>query len=204
MIIFDFDGVLSDSFGILYKINKESADRVGISLSKKEYKSFFKGNIHKTRKILFKGDLEKSRRFSEARENFFSLYYTSENVKLFKFVPYLIKKLNKKTELFIVSSSPKKFVADILEKNKLISYFRGIIGVGVWGKRRIIQNYLGETKSIDCSYFVTDTVGDIKEAKGLGIKIVVVGWGFHSLGALRKFDPDFFVNNYNDLEKILL
>ncbi len=204
MIIFDFDGVLLNSFDTLYKINKKSASGVGITLSKKDYKNFFKGNIHKTRSRIFKGDLEKSRKFGEARENLYNRYYNSENVKLFEFAPFLIKRLSKKTKVYIVSSSPKEFIEDILEKNGLKSYFNGITGTNIEGKRKTIQNYLEQAEDSGDSYFITDTVGDIKEVKGLDIKVVAVGWGFHSLKTLLKPGPDYAAYNYDDLEKILV
>ena len=46
LIIFDFDGVLADSFDSFFPLLRDAAKSVGFSLTKKQYRDFFLGNVH--------------------------------------------------------------------------------------------------------------------------------------------------------------
>ena len=50
----------------------------------------------------------------------------------------------------------------------------------------------------DC-LFITDTLGDLKEAAEVNIKTVAVTWGFHSLKTLEKGNPWVIVNTSQEL-----
>ncbi|MEI8270921.1 MAG: hypothetical protein WCG45_06165 [bacterium] len=62
LVIFDFDGVLVDTLGIVYTINKE----IHQDLSIEEYKSFFEGNINFA--------VRKDGTKKKSHPNFFDLY----------------------------------------------------------------------------------------------------------------------------------
>ena len=51
--------------------------------------------------------------------------------------------------------------------------------------------------------FVTDTVGDVREAQELGIRSVAVTWGFHSAERLAEVSPDVVVESVEELGRVL-
>ena len=52
LLIFDFDGVLADSFNCFYPMNKDAMASIGILLSEEEYRNLFLENIHQSFKDL--------------------------------------------------------------------------------------------------------------------------------------------------------
>ena len=52
--------------------------------------------------------------------------------------------------------------------------------------------------SDDC-VFVTDTLGDLREAKNAGLNCLAVTYGFHSKGTLKKGNPAGFIKTPEDI-----
>ncbi len=53
-------------------------------------------------------------------------------------------------------------------------------------------------KSTEC-IFVTDTLGDLREAKKMGINSFAVTYGFHKESVLQKGNPDCFIRKPEDI-----
>jgi len=54
------------------------------------------------------------------------------------------------------------------------------------------------------TFYIGDTVGDIKEGKLAKVKTIAVTWGFHKKELLKKQNPDFIVDSIEDLENIYI
>jgi phosphoglycolate phosphatase len=52
------------------------------------------------------------------------------------------------------------------------------------------------------TFYVGDTVGDIKEARLAGVKTVAVTWGWHNKERLEMASPDYVIETPDDLLKI--
>jgi|GEM_PF-4000719 len=48
--------------------------------------------------------------------------------------------------------------------------------------------------------FVTDTLGDVKEASKLGIKIIAETFGFHNRERLQLGEPYMIVDSWDEIE----
>ena len=75
VVIFDFDGVLADSFHVLYHLNAFALQRVGLSLTESGYRWMFTGNIHERLRLLI-GDKSKWQKCREIKERYFDDYYS--------------------------------------------------------------------------------------------------------------------------------
>ncbi len=185
-VIFDFDGVICDSFDIAYGINKMIYE----NLSVEEYKDFFNGNLYGHEKVTRKA----SRRYFELQEEVFCGLKIEENVK------GELSKLKERYELFIISSN-KKLLLERYFKDNNVSVFREILGVDE-GKSKIekfkilFERYGFGAK--DC-VFVTDTLGDILEANKVNVKSVAVDFGFHDKERLEKGSPERIVSSFEDI-----
>ena len=51
--------------------------------------------------------------------------------------------------------------------------------------------------------FISDTAGDILEAKKAGVPTVAVTWGYHPIETLEKVKPDHIANNIEELKELL-
>src|SRR3989344_3967487 len=167
-IIFDFDGVLSDSFDQYYRLNRDALASVGIELSEDHYRDLFNDNIHKGFLELIKND-ELIKKFYDFKKNEINNYQKSIN--FFSEAVEFIKALPSDLRLGIVSAAPKKYIEQMLINEGIDSKFQYISGNWHPTKENAIREGLELTQSkIDDSLLISDTAGDILVAKEIGLK----------------------------------
>lgn len=187
-IIFDFDGVLADSFETLFSLNSAAMRRIGRPLSRKGYRDLFIGNIHHGLKRLIKDD-DRRAEFNRFKKKEFARYYS--RAVLFPFAKKWAASLSKTRRLAIVSSTRKRFILKLLRKNRAERHFTAVFGSTAHSKEKeltLAASRIGAKG--EKILFITDTVGDIKVGKKLGLDTIAVTWGFHGAGLLRKAGPD--------------
>ena len=202
LILFDFDGVIVDSFDSVYKINKKAAEFVSKKISKKDYINFFKGKFHKNLHNHLQLNKDENKKFLQQKYNVFEGEYLKSG--LFSFAPDMIEKLSKEASMAIISSAPSETIQKLLEINNLTKKFYNIFGMNKKGKVENIKKCMIDT-SVDAknTFFITDTIGDVRDAKKVGVKTIAVTWGFHNEDMLRDSNPDYIVHNYNEILDIV-
>ncbi len=205
VIIFDFDGVLADSFDYLYSLIKDGMKHIGLSFTKDQYRDLFIGNIHQGFKNFINDEI-KYPAFAEFRKaNFDRNYYNEERgVKLFPEAPAFLKKISKKYILTIASSGQKITLETLLKKNRIRSLFSLILANTATTKEETMKEILNKFRvNPRQTFFITDTVGDIKAAKKIGLKTIAVTWGFHNINYLVTAKPDNIASSFKILESML-
>lgn len=208
LVIFDFDGVIVDSFDVWYKINAYAFRRaLDKNLTRNQYRDCYMNELNNGLKALASGKkaYQKLKNFKNAhREEFFLKYYSK--VKLFPFIKSLIYKLKElNVKLVIVTSSTNPAgVMNLLKKFKLDKNFTVALSSEGESKiaylKRIMTTFNSKPKDI---FFITDTYNDVKWGNKVGIKTIGVLWGFHSKQILIKAKPDFIVKDYKDIIRII-
>jgi len=185
-IIFDFDGVIHDTFDIAYSINKIIYN----DLSTKEYRDFFNGNIYGHKKIT----KEASNKYFELQEKAFNGLIIREDIK------EELLKLKEKYELFIISSN-RKMVLEKYFKDNDVLVFREILGAdeseSKVEKFKILFNKYDF--GVDDCVFVTDTLGDLLEANKVNVKSIAVDFGFHDRRRLEKGFSCEIISRFKDI-----
>ena len=151
-LIFDFDGVIHDTFDLAYNTNKE----VIPGLSKDDYRDLFNGNIYKNKKITE----ESARLFFKAQNKKFKKLVIKEEIK------NDILELKDIYQLFIVSSNMEVTLNDYLLRNNLEFAFKEVLGFES-GESKIKKFKIITDRYnliLDDCFFITDTLGDIMEA----------------------------------------
>jgi phosphoglycolate phosphatase-like HAD superfamily hydrolase len=200
IIIFDFDGVISDSVKVVYDMNKEAVEAIGKELSMEQYLSCFEGHINqRLQKFLNLSDEEKGVLVAH-KARLFPKYYTPENVKLFDFAEKLVVEASKLGELWIVSSCPGDLIKNLLDSYSLTKYFTNINGQNTRPKNEVFKSAFENNKGSKV-FFITDTTGDIKETRNLDFKMlnIAVTWGFHSAELLKSENPDLLTSNPDEI-----
>jgi len=188
LILFDFDGVLVDTLGVAFNINVE----VMPDLSLETYKSFFEGNIHDA---IASG---KKKRIPDFDDKFRS--YTRE-LKIPEALKKVLQSLSSSNIITIVSSSSTNIIKEIITREKVDTYFSDVFGGDVHTNKVTKIKTLLEKYGISPgkAVFITDTLGDILEAKACGVKSIAVSWGFHDLNRLEKGNPFKIVHTPEEL-----
>lgn len=174
LIIFDFDGVIIDSWEHAYVGNL----RTFPNLKPEQHRNFFNGNIHEElRKMpepLYSHE-DQQKWWEEVHS------VTKNKLPVFDGIKEVIKKLSENYILSINTSSDSASTKNYLKENN-IDFFDSIYGTEISKSKvekfnKILNYYNVEAK--DC-FFITDTVGDIKEANVLSIPTILVTWGYQT------------------------
>ncbi len=195
-IIFDFDGVIHDTYELAYQINVEV---LGKDLTHEQYRDFFNGNIFE--RVVVDKEREKT-----AFENFFKLQNEAfKNFKIDGNIKSNLEELAKKYSLFIISSNQEEALNIYFQNNKFTHIFKEIMGAETHQSKVEKFKYLFEKyklQSEDC-VFVTDTLGDILEGNKAGIRTVAVDFGFHGRDRLEKGNPFKIVSSFDEVVKVI-
>ncbi len=103
----------------------------------------------------------------------------------------VIKELAHRYTLIIISSTISSSISQFLERQGLADVFKEVLGNDVEKSKvkkinDVLRRYdIKPTETV----FVTDTLGDIKEAKACGVESIAVTWGYHSTTTLEKGNP---------------
>ncbi|MSR71298.1 MAG: HAD family hydrolase [Candidatus Taylorbacteria bacterium] len=180
IVIFDFDGVIVDSFTFCHRISNSISE-----VTQDEYRSRFEGNINDA--------TQKACAHLPPSEINFSAEYDKEIVKC---VPHAeiveaIKELLKNYQLAIISSTDSWSIDEFLKSHGIRECFSDILGNDVDKSKVKKINMLFAKYSVLPAdmIFITDTLGDIKEAKHCNVASIGVTWGFHKKERLQKEKP---------------
>ena len=193
-IIFDFDGVIEDTF----EFHREKVRLfTGVKFSKKDFQDLHNGNIFSNGSPLLKDvDWIKYQKF---------VHQDLVKIKIKKQIKKSLEKLSKKYELFIVSSGSSKNITTYLKNNKLDHIFKDIIGIEV-NRAKVDKFHFLFNKyhfsNLDC-VFITDTLGDILEANKMKIPVIAVNFGYHSRSTLKKGGTCKIVSKFEDLPLVI-
>ncbi len=191
-IIFDFDGVIHDTYEMAYQIDREAS---GGNLTREQHRDFFDGKIFE--KVVIDEEKEKaeSDKFYELQKEAFKYLKIDENIK------NNLEKLFKDYNLFIVSSNWEETLNDYFQSNNFTHIFKEILGAETHRSKVEKFKYLFEKYTLvadDC-IFVTDTLGDILEGNKVGVKTIAVDFGFHKRDRLEKGKPFKIVSSFDEV-----
>jgi len=99
-----------------------------------------------------------------------------------------LKELGGDYTLIVISSTFTSPIGQYLQKYNLAHYFDEIMGGDVHKSKATKINMVLEkykVTSADC-VFITDTLGDMKEAAACDVKSIGVTWGFHERERLER------------------
>lgn len=190
-IIFDFDGVLVDTYKIVYDINKKSDPQ----MNDEEFRAMFDINYYdfkRPRERKFNVDFFKE--FSKHEE---SIIINKQN-------RLTLKNLSKENNLSINSSNINDVLKRILNNNNVLDLFFKLYGADVHKSKvekfKMIFTELDTTP--EKCLFVSDTVGDILEAHKVGVKsLAYVGFeGFHPKDYIKQANPYGYIENLSEIE----
>jgi phosphoglycolate phosphatase len=194
-VVFDFDGVLADSF----EFHRERVGKfIGCDLSIQEYKDIHNGNF-------FDEDLNK--KFKGVNwQDYRDLIYDEQIVwDLDENIREVVKFLSNNYDLSIITSAGTRNIEGCLGHNSLSDCFQDILGAESSVLKTDRFKYLFKKYNLvpDDFIFVTDTLGDIKEANEVDVKSIAVDFGFHDKETLKKGNPLKIISNFNEISDII-
>lgn len=198
-IIFDFDGVIADTFDIALQLSREMD---GHPFTPEEYRRLFDGNLFAV------ADTMKLPTFAtDERRRYFAKIY-GERIHHGLVYPGMTDVLAHcagRSLLHIVSSGGETVIRGVLAAANCEKYFDKILGFETHSSKVHKFRMLGvDENEADNHLFITDTLGDLLEAKEVGMPAIAVSWGYHDASRLSRGNPRAIVHTPNELLKAIL
>ncbi|MBI2630698.1 HAD family hydrolase [Candidatus Nomurabacteria bacterium] len=196
LVIFDFDGVLANTIELSYTIH--TAKNPNMTLE--HFKEYSNGNFYEN----YNKAVKEGRHIPA--DDFYGDYKKGLDIlTIDKILHDSILFLSKKYKLVIISSTNSSFINDFLANENLSGYFADILGADVHTSKALKIKTVLEKYKLDPSncVFVTDTLGDIKEARECSVQSIAVTWGLHDKSILEKGNPVKIIDNPQDLVGVI-
>jgi phosphoglycolate phosphatase len=202
-IIFDFDGVIADTFPFAalaaMEINEELKLLTAEKINPEDFRSIDMEDFTKKFKI------------SKIKMLLFILKYRKrlnkeiKNTPTFSDLPQTLRELRSKgVKLGIVTSNQKNIVQQFLEFNDLELFDFIYATLNLFHKEKALLRSIKKFKlNKEETIYVGDETRDIKAAKAAGLKIASVTWGYNFESKLTEYKPDFIINRPKDLLSLI-
>lgn len=197
LVVFDFDGVLFDGFKQVWKILRRIFKKHGFTkvLTADDFKKLFLKNFYvSTEELGF--DIINT---PGLKEEIIEQVNKEFDPPLFNGMEDVVKSLSDKAVLAIESSNFEPVMRRMLRKEGLEKNFTHVVGADKIASKTERLKMLTEKIHPEKVVFVTDTVGDIEEAKTIGIPVIAVTWGYHNYRQLKKAQPLCIVRKPEEL-----
>jgi len=204
LVIFDFDGTITDTLSFAIKICNLLAPRYNYDLITDENIDFLRGKSAQ--------EVIKASGIPFYKIPMVAISFQKEFAKIidalepFKGISTMLKNLKNHFELGILTSNSKYNVNFFLENHKLNDIFSFVISNrGLFGKSKLLKKII-ENKNLKNNevIYIGDETRDIEAAHRCKIKAISVTWGLNTKEVLENFLADYIVKTPLELENLLL
>lgn len=203
LIIFDWDGTLMDSIGLIVDAMRYAAEKHGLTVTDDATKSIIGIALVDAFPMLFPNDSDKH---DDLLANY-SEYYVKhcDNDKLFDGIKELIQDLHAQGKtLAIATGKKRKGLQRVLPNSGIEPFFTTTKTADeTAGKPNplMLQTILSETgKSIEEAIFVGDSIHDIRMANNINMDSIAVSYGCEKADVLAKENPTLIVDSVEQLK----
>lgn len=208
-VIFDLDGTLVQTRVASWEIFRRINERFELGVDRPEqYFELFQGNVYASIRKLCRDEAHAD----EVKEAFLQLLRDEYTPPLVPGVGDVVRRLAAECTLAVMSSNATQVLRRVLESNSLAFCFAHVFGGDVTpDKRAAMRAFLadggsgfGRRCSADydeasrqvepdgaSTVLVTDTAGDVRDAVEVGIRVIGVAWGMHTVEELTAAGAEF-------------
>lgn len=209
LLVFDLDGTLIDSkLDIANSVNEALVYCDLPKLPIPQITAYIGNGVpHLIRSAL--GENETEQNYENAVSRFRSYYYEHllDQTVLYPAVKKTLKKLGDYSKV-LFTNKPGDYSLKILEGLGISSFFLEVIGSDSKFPKKpnpagLIHLIEKHSSTTDTSLIIGDSSLDIQTGKSAGVETCAVSYGFVSRSELIKFKPDYLIDRFSDLLKII-
>ena len=191
-IIFDFDGVIADTHDINWALSQEHDE----TATYEDFLAHHDGNVFAEPRIKFK---------EENLHLFYSEYQKRLTTSHLKQAIGPLTRLGEQYSLYVISSTSEVVIQEVLLQSEVLSFFKRTMGAETHKSKVEKFKMLMETEDVtpENTIFVTDTLGDIKEAHKVHIRTIAETFGFHSRTRLEQGSPFKILDSWSEIENTI-
>ncbi len=197
--LFDFDGTLTDSMPAVLKIMDIVFEEYKFKIDKKVIVDILKDQgvkkVFKEFKIPFYKIPGLVKKYRTEYKKEIPFLKPAEGIKA-----AIIKLKDAGVKIGIITSNGRNNVIQFLKFNQLNIFDYICADVRIFGKSKAIKKTIKLNKLDPSNTFLMgDETRDIEAAKKAGVKSVAITWGFQTGTSLQKENPDYILNNPDEL-----
>jgi phosphoglycolate phosphatase len=205
-VVFDFDGVIADSFKIYTDcINKEISSYFNINTTFEDISLLLRNsNKHDLIKKYVKSKFKILSIILKIRWKILRKY---KDVKIFTGIKEILNELkNNGYHLILLSSNWKINIKPITDKYNITNLFEyTFYGANSLDKKKCLENMLKKLKINKKEIiYIGDEVTDIIACKKIGCPIMAVSWGFNCEKYLQNYNPIFIAKTPLDIINFII
>ena len=207
LIIFDWDGTLMDSVGLIVDAMRYAAENHGLTVTDDATKSIIGIALVDAFPMLFPNDSDK---YDELLATY-SEYYVKhcDNDKLFEGIKELIQDLHAQGKTLAIATGKKRKGLQRVLPNSGIQAFFTVTKTAdeTAGKPNplMLEQILVETGTrIEDAVFIGDSIHDIRMANAIQMDSIAVSYGCEKADVLAKEQPTRLVATINELKQQLI
>lgn len=207
LIIFDWDGTLMDSVGLIVDAMRYAAEKHGLTVTDEATKSIIGIALVDAFPMLFPNDSDK---YDELLATY-SEYYVKhcDNDKLFDGIKELIQDLHAQGKTLAIATGKKRKGLQRVLPNSGIQAFFTLTKTAdeTAGKPNplMLEQILVETGTrIEDAVFIGDSIHDIRMANAIQMDSIAVSYGCEKADVLAKEHPTRLVATINELKQQLI
>jgi phosphoglycolate phosphatase len=191
-LIFDFDGVIADTFDMNWALIQEHDEAATVD----DFIAHHDQNVFEDPRIKFK---------PERVEEYHSEYRKRLTPSHIEKATGPLRRLGAQYQLYVVSSNGEKAINAILEQSGTSELFARIMGAETHKSkaekfRMLMAEYAVTPEN---ALFITDTLGDIREAHRVGLRTIAETFGYHDRARLALGEPYRLVDTWDELERAI-
>lgn len=224
-VIFDLDGTLVQTRVASWEIFKRVNDRFDLGVnSPEQYFALFQGNVFRSLEQVCQ-NIGKATQADEVKQAFLDLLREDYTPRIVPGIAEVVRTLATHCTLAVMSSNATQVLRRVLVDSNIALCFAHVFGGDVTpDKRTAIRAFLtdagnGSGRRCSADYdeighvhapdpsstvLVTDTAGDVRDARQSGIRVVGVAWGMHAPEELTAAGAEFVALWPQELSAYLL
>ena len=200
LLLFDFDGVVVDSLEFYENSVNICFEKLGLPRldSRADFLNLFDENFYVG---ISRYGIDKNN-FTQATA-LVAPHLDHSRIRIHSEILDIIESFRGRHLLSLISSNSTKAIRSIF--SEVDTYFEHVLGYEfLFSKIDKIRHEMQRTKiSPENTFYIGDTVGDMKEAKTAGVRTIAVTWGWHDRKRLAAAGPDYIVDSPEELENIV-
>lgn len=208
-VVFDLDGTLVQTRVASWEVFSQINERFSLGIDQpKQYFDLFRGNVFAEIRQLCRDDDHAD----EVSRAFLQLLREEYTPSLIPGMAAVVRRLAAECTLAVMSSNAMEVLRRVLVDSDLAFCFAHVFGGDVApDKRTALRTFLADAGSgfgrrcsadydeegrchlVDpaSTVLVTDTAGDVRDAREVGVRVVGVAWGMHSAEELLEAGAEF-------------
>lgn len=201
-LVFDFDGTIADSMGVLFRVYSSLQDQFGLrpltdldieamrGMSPQQVMSFLNVSFFNLPRLLLNGRAK--------YKDFLS------DVEPIPGIPFVLIELQKKYPMHILTSNDRDIVLDFLQVHQLSCFDTVLSERNIFGKdaalKKIIKQLGIQKHEV---LYIGDEVRDIHSCQKAHIDVAAVTWGLNTEEILKNAHPTYLIKTPDELLTLL-